>query len=127
MRLTLANFFRTIFGASSTEKALQDLANDIQICLESRTAQIISLEIEVINLKNLLYKPNEKIVDIRELLLTAIISCQGKPHIYVDASGEEVFAGFSQPNIKEIQQKIEKALSACDIAIKEQMKGTDGP
>lgn len=129
----IANFFRRLFGSSESEQFLLDLVTDLQTTLDNKWTETVSLQIKINELKTRLYRPNEKIGEIRQPLLDAIMACQGSPQTRVEVSldgniiGEPEFIGFAPPDITSIKQKIEKALSACDVATQEQMKGIDGP
>lgn len=117
--MSLANLCRKLFGPSSQEIELRE---DFEKVFKSNIKQ----SNEVIRLMGILYRPNERIVDIRHPLLDAITACQGEPLKQTDiATGEEVFFGLGPPNIGKVQKKIELALEACQKAIKEQTRGVE--
>lgn len=127
MRQILANLARKILGPCRTEAVLRESFHNNEGTILLMTEEIRSRRARETELLGILYRPNEKIEAIRQPLLDAITSSQGKaifgpPEI---EGGEPMFVGLGPPDIGEIKQKIEIALNACQKAIKEQTRGVE--
>ncbi len=132
MRQMFANLARNLFGPTLQEENLKSLVTDAMTHASETMKDLVEQRTENARLRTILYRPNEKIADIRQPLLDAITACQGEPIMEMikdPQTGEEEpqFAGMSPPDLVKIKQKIEVSLSACDKAVKEQTKGIDGP